>query len=616
MANKQLYTPLSKSKNDIRLLDLEPSNTNFNSSICCHLRHAVLRPGLNFTALSYTWGDPTVRKPISTNGHTMNVTVNLYDALQHMRDASQRRTFWIDAVCINQNDILERNAQVLRMCEIYGIASSVEVWLGKEAENDAAGMSVVKELGASVSNAEDILSKPLSDKNKEDFFNILSACNPEVARAVGRLFKRPWWTRVWVVQELSLANQATSIVRCGAQVAPWLSFLVTAYAINEFWSLMNGIISTKFPDERLDGTEHGVRMAQCRNINPEFPGFTLLELLNQHRDCEATDPRDKIYGLLGLAGDVDTIGVQPSYTSPPQGVYTDLVRKHVTATSSLDILCEVRHPRKLAGLPSWVPDWSTDQTVPGICIHDRYLGGNNFPGSPIPQFEKYAASGSSRAAVAFFNTTLGITVVPVGLIVFLGKVDNGMALSDLGDIETLGHADEEGYSGSNIEIFNNWLNLVLKSPNWEDIEKRYGADNVLEVFCRTLISNRNGQMMKPPNSSKIDDEDRDMSDVITEDGEEEEQVAAEMLSMSHETFASCLMVSWGKRLAILDSGHIGIVPEHSALGDAAFIALGCSVPLILRKRGSSAAILIGESYIHGIMDGEYMDRSTETISLQ
>lgn len=520
-----IYTPLDAGRSEIRLLDLRPAD--FDEPIQCDMRHAELYPGLDFTALSYTWGDPTARKAIRIGESIIEVTVNLFDALQHMRCTNQTRTFWIDAVSINQQDLEERGAQVLRMCDIYTMASDVEVWLGREeSENDAEAMLLVKELRAVVENTEEVLAKGFSEKHREEFLFHFAESSSAKLKALCRLFKRPWWTRIWVVQELSLAKQDRAIVRCGKHSAPWLDFLVAAYAIDNFYQMVCGIIWNMYQDETIEGHQHGIRMAQCRNVDSNLPGFTLLELLNQHRDCAATDPRDKVYGLLGLAGDVDTIGLTPSYTSTAQEIYVDLFQKHVAETGSLDMICAVRFPKNVENLPTWVPDWSTDQTVPGICINDRYIGGNNFDGSPVAQFEKYRASGDSRADASFRKSAMMVSIVQVGIIRYLGMIDPGMTSEDLDVMDTLGIVNEEGYSGSLSRTFNKWCNLMLQCQDWDSIAARYGAEEVLEAFCRTLIGDRNGRMVRPDAGNYSDHEEpRNIYDGISEiehDDDEEE----------------------------------------------------------------------------------------------
>jgi hypothetical protein len=331
--------------------------------------------------------------------------------------------------------------------------------------------------------------------------------------------------------------------------------------------------------------------------------------------------------------------LQPTYTCTPQYIFIDLFQKHAAATGTLDMLCEVRFPNTLVDLPSWVPDWSTDQTVPGICIHNRYVGGNHFPGSPIEQYQEYRASGNTRAEVHFENSTIAIKASRVGEIAYLGQVDGGMTVEDIEVVETLGMPDAAGYSGSASATFNDWCNTMLQCPDWDKIEGRYGAENALEVFCRTLIGDRNGRMTRPGESNGSDEDhidDEGMTDAQGFSDEEQDGISnyedehcgslppdvedhrlfspMDMLNMAIEDYRSCLQISYGKRFAILESGHIGVVPGHSKVSDAVLVALGCSVPLVVRK-DSSGTTLVGESYIHGVMDGEALSGTQETFRL-
>ncbi len=487
------YSPLEESKGEIRLLELYSGD--FDDDINCSIRHATLSSTLEFTALSYTWGDPKICKAILVGGQIFEVTVNLFDALRHLRSSQDTQTLWVDAVCINQGDTDERSKQVLRMRDIYTFANTVEVWLGLADDDDRAAMALVKKMGAIVSDPEEPLAQGFDKEYELAFLEIFEGTEPEEIRAISQLFKRPWWTRVWVVQELTLANQQAAIVRCGEAAGPWLSFLITAYAIESSWFIVNAIITGVFPDVKLDAFNNGIRMAQCRRVDSTHTPFALLDLLHQHRDCESTDPKDKVYGLLGISGDVEDIGIMPNYDRSPEEIFADLFEKHVLETKSLDMICAVRFPRRLANLPSWVPDWSVDQTVPGICINNRYIGGNDFAGSPIAHFQRYAASGVSLPQVSFSGMQMSAVGICFGRIASLGGVDEGMTFED---VDSFGRADETGKSASDSDIFNEWLNMVLDSPIWDRIARRYGEENVLDAFCRTLVGNRNNRMMRPP----------------------------------------------------------------------------------------------------------------------
>ncbi|KAF8846605.1 HET-domain-containing protein, partial [Acephala macrosclerotiorum] len=134
MSAKSCYTPLPVSQEDepwIRVLSLEQGD--WDDPIKCSLTPKRLRDlrYCGFGALSYVWGHASDTRPILVDGEEFQATVNLESALRHLRHNDRSRTLWVDAVCINQQDVLERNSQVLLMGKIYETAASVIIWLGE-----------------------------------------------------------------------------------------------------------------------------------------------------------------------------------------------------------------------------------------------------------------------------------------------------------------------------------------------------------------------------------------------------------------------------------------------------------------------------------------------------
>jgi len=276
---------------------------------------------------------------------------------------------------------------------------------------------------------------------------------------------------------------------------PWRHYLVAAKAIEKCWAEVSVIVQQDFPDELINGFTSGIRLSQCRRLDPSDPPYRLLDLLHQHRDCEATDPRDKVYGLLGMSGDGEAMKIFPDYTRSVEDVYRDLAEKYVVATGSLDIICACRFPRKFENLPSWVPDWSTDQTVPGICINERFCGGDSFKGSRSGQVERYSAAGLTRAQFEISGNILSAKGFAFGNILELGLQDDGMTS---GPVHNFGRIDENGKSKSGIPVFDNWTDTLFESEHWAVIEARYdGLDECIDAFCRTIIANRSGALTKP-----------------------------------------------------------------------------------------------------------------------
>ena len=632
------YLDLDSAIDEIRLLKLEPGSGD--DTIRCWIEHVAVGSTYDYTALSYTWGSGIKPDSITiNNSYNLNITANLKDALHQFRHETKSRKLWIDAVCIDQKNIAERNAHLSRMRDIYAQASHVEVWLGKADDTDHRALSLIQQVGQLISDPEYFLSKGGIVKHRADFENVFDNCPSEVVKALNGLFKRPWWTRVWVVQELSIADQSAAKVTCGNTTVSWLDFLLSAYAIEACWGILNDLLWSSYPDDALDGFNNGIRMAQCRHVQKSQPRHHLLELLHQHRDCEATDPRDHVYGLLGLSGDAHDIGVEPDYNKPVQEIYKDLAIRHIRTTKSLDMICAARGERNLVDLPSWVPDWSSDQVIPGICINERYCGGDTFPDSPSSHVQKYKASNTLCANISLSSeaTELTTKALKVGKVVEMSPVDDGLTFED---VESFGKSGPDGKSDSGSETFDQWLNLILDDENCLKIKQIYG-DEILDAFSRCLVANRNNRMMIPPrqgdeqssdqDSSEVHSESMNDSDKETEENRESNSFASEgesednsaqifspisVLNMSVAEFKATIQVSWGKKLAILDTGFLGIVPGHCEVEDFAYVIPGSSLPVILRNEsknksqdshGGSKNSLIGESYFHGICEGELMD---------
>jgi hypothetical protein len=131
----------------IRILKLLHSSTE-NSQIQCQLRIANLNPKNppSYIALSYTWGDETKKSEILIDGQGFQATVNLVAALRHLRHAQEDIELWVDAVCIDQGDIEERNSQVKMMRDIFTCAKETRAWLGTEGEKSDKAIELVEVL--------------------------------------------------------------------------------------------------------------------------------------------------------------------------------------------------------------------------------------------------------------------------------------------------------------------------------------------------------------------------------------------------------------------------------------------------------------------------------------
>jgi hypothetical protein len=232
-----------------------------------------------------------------------------------------------------------------------------------------------------------------------------------------------------------------------------------------------------------------------------------------------------------------------------------------------------------------------------------------FPGCPSRNFEKYNAARNSHATVLFSDAMNALTVQgsTIGCIVSLGHADaEGLTFED---VDMFGHIDSQGKSCSTSTIFNQWLDMAQQSHH---VSSRYPTPiDLIEAFCRTLVANRNNQMMKPPSINR----EQTAGSLLTQTNGTKRFHPREILSMTTGGFTSCIQVCYGRRLAIADVGYMGLVPSGCQVGDYLCILSGCSLPVLLRKQDQHY-VFVGESYFHGVSDGELSDMELGEFTVQ
>jgi hypothetical protein len=217
------YSPLLAHPNSIRLLRLLPASRAENPVRCRIFNYSLTTPARTshlYECLSYVWGDVNERQTIQVDDAELAVTKNLYGALRRLRDPDLDRVVWVDALCINQDDIEERAKQVQIMARIYACASRVVVWLGEEADGSKEAMELLREDASRVyrkqrklqDTEEELYEEEIGDdapgdrppddetlklaKNQAD-----SAARSFRSEAM-ELLRRPWFQRIWVLSSL------------------------------------------------------------------------------------------------------------------------------------------------------------------------------------------------------------------------------------------------------------------------------------------------------------------------------------------------------------------------------------------------------------------------------
>lgn len=392
------YRPLISPSKQFRIATLLPGPEN--SIVRCTLEHSSLQSQAQYEALSYVWGSSTETKIISLNSHHVVVTQTLESALRHLRSDNCERKLWVDAICINQQDVTEKGHQVTQMRRIYQDANRVVVLLGESSENSDIAVDTLAKLSYLSSELlEQAIDGALTPRRDALLFaelrvlltDSMTAWLWRYAWIVGdkratirryhrsnlllfgekrwtsmKVFMhRPWWRRVWIIQEIFLAHEAVFI--CGKKMVSAESMFAGLENYASF--ALSGTVEENNDVEIATGvTVVSALLDFIRKYHSAATKPTLLFLLDHFHQSLATDPRDKVFGLLGMAASGDVDDNVADYELSIEMVYSRLVQATIRRTTRLDILSFSSYPKYLPGLPSWSPEWTS--SVPGLLRHD------------------------------------------------------------------------------------------------------------------------------------------------------------------------------------------------------------------------------------------------------
>ncbi|KAF7555877.1 hypothetical protein G7Z17_g1800 [Cylindrodendrum hubeiense] len=342
-----------------RLLDLHPRNhAQGGDQILASLRDSPLDTTTEpYEALSYNWDDPyapnllppNVPRVTDENGkascaiiidgrYNVQVTPNLMLALRALQLRNATRTIWVDALCINQSSPQEKSSQVPLMTDIYSKARKVVIWLGEEDYWTSGSVSVINRWSRIyVSALKTGARQPeILEKLKE-----WRTFEVEEQACFEALVRRAWFTRAWTFQEICLADEAE--IRCGKYTIPWVVFgnacaTVIAAGQENFVFEEHENVKTLFDFYNL------CRDMPERDDRARDERFQLSRLLQRARPQQATDPRDKLYSLLGIANPPRRAkgAYHVDYTENPKEVYRRFTREMIVEDGDLGVLSSVQ----------------------------------------------------------------------------------------------------------------------------------------------------------------------------------------------------------------------------------------------------------------------------------
>lgn len=615
---------------DLRILELLPGS--FGDPLECRLRVAAIESHPVYDALSYMWGDLSLKGKIILDGEAFPVTGSLENALRHMRLRDSVRYLWADAVCINQRDVKERGNQVHLMKEIYSRSKTVRVWIDVDlpAEDPVVRKLFTLQLQGTVDQLGD---------------------DPEVWKLFLPLLRNPYWDRLWIQQELVFAPKL--VFHCRGVAIPGDCLMALQLQIfrksarggipfdaDNAWRPFRPLVSTtKAPSRNLACWREMMRSKVPVDPYTLQPDLSLLKpkaewqldprkwgpwlstnpiyllgMLRQSQALKATEPKDRVIAALNLVIDYNDDGQEVDYEQSHTEYCLRVARLLVFKCNSLQLLAMARIQTipdpAVQGLPSWAPNWNS----PG---NAEYFSGAFHAAGDLPMyntpFEEDMEDGILHSR-GFLYAKVDRT---------LSNTDN--AFSPLSVLSNLFISATESTGCCYTDIRK--LAFTLTGPAIAELRICYSYFSEIEAVLYTGILLGYSFVtpglrivdLLPYTTSVYDHSQRDLTVVLralrkfhnlrwldlerlfatVQDIQDQTERFGHFVQLVHKTLSSgCLSsISCTSALAITE----GKASVKS--GDEVWILFGCATPMVLR-RTVSHFLVVSPAYISDIMHGE------------
>ncbi|KAF1974397.1 hypothetical protein BU23DRAFT_531979 [Bimuria novae-zelandiae CBS 107.79] len=615
------YSPLSKERpGSVRLVKLQ--NLSTANDIYCEIVCAdMYQDDMEYICLSYCWGDGGRDRIIyikEANGpnarhRSLAITENLYCALRSLQasETYSTRLMWIDMISINQNDLRERADQVALMKSIYDKAEDVVVWLGgsQSAQTARPIISWIYEslLAKTGLKAASIAGSEGLKLNQEHLYllkefttvDIPGSSPIQAYELLAQFFSLPWFRRVWVLQEAS--SHRTVTARIGEYTLPFEAIIIAA-----LWQSFLTRSYTSLSDVELGHARSGqgyLPELWLNLLHTRKPrGLPIIELVCRARDFQASDPRDKLFAMLGLANDVYTSSgllpyyLQPDYTISKDAVYMRFAKGIIAQTGNLDILSAVN---TFSGQPNEASaTWMPQLDVPIATI--RGLG---FPRKYNAAFAtKQVLNATTNDCDANLLSLSGFVVDTVGY-----KVSSLLTLSPQLHLQV----------DSDVEAVTDlWSRYVIGMAYCNSAQKRAKLQAYVNTITaagfavpRSFPEYPLGQVEPPQNVPSI------IADFAAYWAREDRKFS--ILDVDRAKFVEYAKTGDADQFAVLagkacherkffyiGNSRMGLCPRNAKEGDKIVVLYGGSVPYVLRQKAGDTWAFVGECYVDGLMFGE------------
>ncbi|KAI8717958.1 HET domain-containing protein [Fusarium sp. LHS14.1] len=590
MSSKPICTPLSD-PDTIRILEIGLLHSGSNQ-LSGRLTIESLHDKPDYVALSYVWRTASSYDPlIDINGHPFQVRQSLSQAIKALVSDTEIR-IRIDQICINQNDNTEKEHQVQLMSKIYSQARLVVGWLGDEADDSdlaMASFSYITRMATQVV-AKDLELSPPPDvlrynSQVELIGDITNIVGGKLGHACALLVQRPWFCRLWIVQEVALARELQ--LRCGS----------SSISGAEFFTAMELLYSAiTVPGSATFGLiyKNALKLGQLRTQTFTRPSESFPHLLNKICAWECEKTQDRLNSLFGVAFRHDPVAAwfKPTYAMSGPELFTMFAKEHIRSTNGLeilhfigcnDILVEAKQEADgqrfflvitpVDDIASWVPDWRVRARPLPLLTNAQDNIGVNF---------------SATASEPDYSMDHGFQTLHVRAI----KVDKVKMRGPLY------HPFGSHWAGYVDRCLLKWLELVKRYigstkaesmfPLTVAMDKKvavpgrfpnhFDPNTILDHFQRHDQEMESGEYFESDNW-------KDTIDAVTEF-----RYLAEELCRYRVLF-------------VTEGGRLGLGSSQVEEGDSIYLIHGLKTPFVVNSR-SKEDRLRGDCYVYGLMDGE------------
>ena len=373
------YDALDADNYEIRILALNLDSPDGDLS-CTLEKHSLINPP-RYAALSYCWGNESITKPLAVDGSSVDITINLFEALQRLRQLKVLRV-WADAICINQRDSREKSDQIRNMTRVYLRAETTYIYLGGEhVEGAVTAVQALSRLSATY-HGEDhrrletvltramIVTPAMSVGEKVEQGKELHL----FTKIFGSFCGHEYWKRRWVIQEVTTASRVA--VLCGTTSLAFQDVVNAMQSKRDSrgWHGWNGIDTSDV--ERV--------LTFRRRYQANIP-LSLVQSIFETQGSKSKDPRDQLFALLGICSDGAELIPLPNYRQPPEELVRNLTIALLDRAGSLALVFQPQwrnDPARSSLVPWWSPDWLSP-TLPAFAFQAQRSARSRFVAQPL-----------------------------------------------------------------------------------------------------------------------------------------------------------------------------------------------------------------------------------------